>query len=76
METQHGATLAKLFCDICVIQGVLYFSFALMKFFLCFRDKVLLFETSGLGLWVMDCRDPSATKGVELSLAEEELVMV
>lgn len=58
LETQHRATLAKLFCGICVIQDILSFSFALMKLFLCFRDKVLLFETSGLGVWIMDCRNP------------------
>lgn len=34
-----------------------------MNFFLCFRDKVLLFETPSLGLWIMDRRDPGATKG-------------
>lgn len=34
-----------------------------MKFFLCFKDKVLLFETLGMGLWIMDCWDSGATTG-------------
>lgn len=60
LKTKHRA---KLFWGICVIQGVLSSSFALMKFSLYFRDKVLLFETYSMALWIMDCWDSGTTKG-------------
>lgn len=61
LERQHRATLAKFFSGICAIQGVLSFSFALMKLFLCCMDKVLfLWDTCPVtvdyGLWGSRCQ--------------------